>query len=88
MSSLDWASSEPVYARFKENWQLEHGELVPLDVGINLQKKESCFAARDVEWHETRRVTKRIKYSGPTARLRIMKGVYWRVGDIGIQRIS
>jgi hypothetical protein len=85
---LDWGDSASVYARLRENWQLEHGELVPLVADINLQRKEACFAVRDVEWHETRRVTKRIGYSGPTARLRIMKGVYWRVGNVAINRVS
>lgn len=85
---LDWGDLEHVYARFKENWQLEYGPLQPVDTEIKLQKRESCFATRDVAWHETRRRTTRVGYSGPTARLRIMKGVYWRVGNVGVQRVS
>ena len=33
-----------------------------------------------------RAVTKRINYSGPTARLKIVKGVYYRVGSISPQK--
>ncbi|HXV62559.1 MAG TPA: hypothetical protein VEK15_17805, partial [Vicinamibacteria bacterium] len=86
---INWSGdSGETFARFRENWQLEHGQLTEIDVPINIQKKEACYAVREVEWYETRRVTKRIGYSGPTARLRIMKGVYWRVGSIGVQPVS
>lgn len=86
---INWSGdSLETFERFKTNWKLEHGELEPVPIDINLQKKESCYATREVSWYEIRKVTKRINYSGPTARLRIMKGVYWRVGSVGVQRVS
>ena len=85
---IEWGDSKLVFARFRENWRLEHGELEPMAVAITLRKGEHCFASRGVAWYETRRITKRVSYSGPTARFRIMKGVYWRAGSVGVQRIA
>jgi hypothetical protein len=92
-ASLDvnvaWSGdSKAIFDRFKENWRLQHGPLTPMEVTINLQGKEKCYAVRNVAWYETRSVTRRINYGGPTARLRIMKGVYWRVGSLAVNRVS
>lgn len=69
-------------------WLIENGEVPTLGVDINLQKNESCYFQCDVNWHEHRRVTKRIRYSGPTARIKIVKGLYWRAGDLAVQSVS
>ena len=54
-------------------------------MNINLQRNETCYFRAETGWHEYRRVTRRIRYGGPTVRLRIAKGVYWRMGDLGVQ---
>lgn len=73
---------------FKLYWQIENGAIPEINVGINLHKNESCYFVYDVNWLENRKVTRRIRYSGPTVRIKIMKGVYWRAGDLGIQKVS
>jgi hypothetical protein len=75
--------------RFRLLWRIEQGELPVISAPILLQKGESChWSMMDVSLHELRTVTTRIGYSGPTARIRIMKGVYWRVGSLGVNRSS
>lgn len=76
-------------ARYKVLWYVENGYLPELEVNIHLMKKEKChFKASYVDLYETRKVTKRIKYAGPTARIKIVKGVYWRMGDLGVKPVS
>jgi hypothetical protein len=69
-------------------WRIESGELPEYDVQIVLQAKEKCHLHYGAKWHEYRKVTRRIRYGGPTLRIKIMKGVYWRAGDIAVQSIS
>jgi hypothetical protein len=69
-------------------WLIENGEIPSVEPGINLQSGEKCYCIRDVEWFEHRTVTKRIRYSGPTYRLKIIKGLSWRIGDLGFQKIT
>ena len=70
------------------HWEIVEGEPPTIDPGIHLQKEEVCYAARDVTWFEYRTVTKRVRYGGPTATTKIVKGVYFRAGDIAVQRVS
>jgi hypothetical protein len=74
--------------KLKLNWHIENGELPIVSVPINLQKNELCYFSSLVDWLENRTVTKRINYGGPTARIRIMKGVYYRAGSMGVQRVT
>lgn len=74
--------------RFRLYWLIENGDVPTIDAGIRLQKSEHCYFAAAVDWYEHRKVTKRIRYSGPTARIRLAKGIYWRAGDIAVQRVS
>ncbi|MEQ9262869.1 MAG: hypothetical protein RLP14_06885 [Owenweeksia sp.] len=84
---MDAASSE-MLERYKLYWAIENGELPMIESGINLQRNEECYFTTFVEWSEMRTVTKRINYGGPTARIRIMKGVYYRMGSISTQRVT
>lgn len=74
--------------KFKLYWQIDNGILPIVDSNINMQKNEKCHFHTDIEWLEQRRVTKRIAYSGPTMRIKIANGLYWRSGNIGVQRIT
>jgi len=69
-------------------WLIENGELPEIATEINLQKDEKCYAKRDINWYENRRVTKRIRYSGPSFRIKLAKGLYWRIGEVSVQPIS
>lgn len=74
--------------RYRLYWVIENGKIPAIEPDINLQKNESCHFAISVEYYEKRTVTRRIRYGGPTARVKIMKGVYWRMGDLGVQKVT
>jgi hypothetical protein len=80
--------SKEVLDRYKLYWQIENSELPVIDTDINIQKTEKLHFQTNVKWLEQRRVTKRVNYGGPTARIKIAKGVYYRVGSVNVQRIS
>jgi len=69
-------------------WRIAYGDIPTVDVSIHLQRKELCYFTTDADWLEMRRQTRRIRYGGPTARIKICKGVYWRMGDVAVQRVS
>lgn len=74
--------------KYKLFWQIENGDLPEIEVEINLHKNEKCFYCTSCEWYEQKRITERFNYSGPTLRLKIIKGVYWRAGSLKPQVIS
>lgn len=74
--------------RYRLFWLIENGDVPPVDPGIKLYRNEVCYATREVEWRELRRVTTGISYAGPTARIRMAKGVYWRMGHLRGMRHS
>ena len=81
-------ASKAQLEKMKLYWLIENGELPVKQVGINLQKSEQCYYSTSVEWLETRTVTQRINYGGPSYRIKIMKGFYYRAGSVKVQRIS
>jgi hypothetical protein len=81
-------STAALVARFRLMAQIEDGDLPSIDVPIFLQRGEVCHFSGAAAHHEIKTVTKRINYSGPTASIRIMKGVRWRVGSIAVQRVT
>lgn len=74
--------------RFKLYWVIENGDIPEMNITLSLENGEKCYFHANCEWHEKRTVTQRINYSGPTASIRIMKGVRYRVGSIKPQRIT
>jgi hypothetical protein len=80
--------SKEVLDRYKLYWQIENGDLPTIVSDINIQKSENLYFRTSVKWLEQRRVTKRINYGGPTARIKIAKGVYYRMGSVGVQSVS
>jgi hypothetical protein len=75
-------------AKFKLMAQIDDGELPALAVPIRLKRGEVCHFFGPATHHRIKTVTKRINYSGPTASIKIMKGVRWRVGSIAVQRMT
>ncbi|HOE61705.1 MAG TPA: hypothetical protein P5125_01060 [Kiritimatiellia bacterium] len=73
---------------YRAMWRVRYGDLPTLDSGINLRRGEVCYMKRAVEWHEMRRQRVGATYSGPTMRLKIAKGVYWRTGTLGIKPVT
>ena len=74
--------------RLKLNWQIQNSELPILQTGISLQKGEDCYYSNHVDWLEHRTVTRKINYGGPTARIRIMKGIYYSAGSLAVNRVT
>ncbi len=80
--------SKAVLEKCKLYWQIENDELPVITSDINIQKSEKLHFSTSVKWLEQRTVTKRINYGGPTARIKIAKGIYYRTGSLGVQRVS
>jgi hypothetical protein len=75
-------------ARFRWFWLMENGTFPEVPAPIALQKKEICHFSASTTLYEMRTETVRVNYSGPSARIRIMKGVYYRVGSVQAQRVT
>ena len=82
------AKSKSVLDRYKLYWVIENGEIPEINVELSLAKNEKCYFQSDCEWYEMRTVTQSVNYRGPTASIKIMKGVRYRVGSIKPQRIT
>lgn len=69
---------------------IEAGEPVPVpdDVNFRPKKGEVIYSALPAVRMQMKTVTKRVRYGGPTARIKIAKGLYWRMGDVGMERIT
>ncbi len=74
--------------RCRWRWRIVNGTPPQIPVSIHLPRGEVCYFKTDVAWYELRRVTRRIRYGGPTMRIKLMKGVYWRMGDLGVRSVS
>lgn len=74
--------------KYRLFWTIENGEIPEVRVDISLQRGERCFFETRADWYEEKTVTTRIRYGGPTARIRIVRGVYWRVGDLGVSKVT
>ncbi len=85
--SLDQAT-KTMLDKHRLYWQIHNGNLPIIGVALNLQKSETCHFRTRIDWYENRTVTKRIGYSGPTMRVKIAKGLYWRAGNLGVRRTT
>ena len=74
--------------RFRWYALMESGRFPEVPVSIALQKKETCHFMGPTTLFEMRTETQRVNYGGTTARIKIMKGVYYRVGSVNVQRIT
>jgi len=75
---------EAARAQFRA-WSLP---LEPVQVPLMLKNGEWCAHAVKAVAYEERQRAVRTNYAGPTARVRIMKGVYYRAGSIQTQRVT
>ncbi len=74
--------------RYEKYWQIEHGDIPTITPDINLQKSENLYFTTLIDWMEYRKVSKGVNYAGPTARIKIAKGVYYRMGSLKTRPIS
>lgn len=85
--SMDDASKRTL-EKYKRLWKIENGDLPVCTADIILQKSEVCHFKTNAELYEDRKVTTGVKYAGPTYRMRIAKGLYYRMGNISTARKS
>ena len=81
-------SQQNTLNRLKLIWVIENGELPTIGVPINLTSNEKCFFTKAASWYQYKTVTQRVNYAGPTARIRICKGVSYRIGSARVQRVT
>jgi hypothetical protein len=74
--------------RYRWFWLMENGTFPEVSAPIALQKKELCHFSCSTTLHEMRTETVRTTYQGPSAHIRIVKGVYYRFGSVQAQRIT
>jgi AraC-like DNA-binding protein len=81
-------STRALVERFRLLAEIEEGALPSIDVPVRLHRNEICHFSGAASYHEIKTVTRRINYGGPTASVKIMKGLRWRVGSIAVQRVT
>jgi hypothetical protein len=83
------ADTTALIERLRLLGRIVDGHLPEELVAITLKRRETChFVAEGVTHKELRTVTKRVNYGGPTASIKIMKGVRWRMGSVAVERVS
>ena len=80
--------SQAALDRMRLYWVIENGDVPVIDVDINLPRTEHCYFTTEAGWYEHRRVTKSVRYAGPTARVKVAKGIYFRAGQVAAQRVT
>jgi hypothetical protein len=74
--------------RYRLYWQIENGIIPEIISDINLYNGEKLHFKTQVDWVEHKQITRRLNYGGPTARLRLTKGVYYRMGSLGVNKTT
>lgn len=75
-----------IIQKSKKLWEIENQSLSTINVNINLSQNEKCFHSTYADYYEYRTVTKKINYNGPTLRVKIMKGFYYRIGNFNTSK--
>src|SRR5574344_1601124 len=74
--------------KYRLFWVIENGEIPTIESDINLQKSENLYFKTDINWLEMKTVTTRVNYAGVGTRIRICKGVYFKVGSVAPERVT
>ena len=99
LATLQWLGIVPSFSRPSVSDDNAYSEALFKTLKYRPEYPSSPFESMEaaqgwvegfVQWYnyEHRRVMKRIRYGGPTLRIKIVKGVYWRAGDLAIQPVS
>jgi hypothetical protein len=72
--------TERMFEIARQRWRISQGELPIVDCPIMLKRGETCHAWIDAHAFEERQRTVRVNSHGPSARIKIAKGVYYTVG--------
>lgn len=81
-------AAQALIRRYRLLWEIDQGQLPELDVTIHLQRGERCHWQAAGRLHEFRTVTTAVGYSGPTARIRLARGLSWRIGHLAVNRVT
>ena len=79
-------NTKNIIKKSKKMWEIENSPLSTIAIDINLYKDEICYYSSVIDYFEYKTITKKIGYSGPTFRFKIMKGLYYRAGRLNVQR--
>ncbi len=60
----------------------------PIQVDIHLPKDEFCYVWVGANLFEEHKVVKNVKWHGPTLRLKIIPGIYYRAGNFKVNTKS
>lgn len=74
--------------KYRLFWVIENEEPPEVFADIKLQRLEKCYFDVSCQWHEYRKVRVGSGYTGPAMRVKIAKGLYWRVGAHALKSIS
>lgn len=74
--------------RYSLFWKIEQGDIPTVDVQLNLQKGEVCYFTAPAEWLEYRKQSTTVGYYSQGVSVRIMRGVYYRVGASRPHRVT
>ena len=82
---VDEISLKDKYSYYIRNWEIDNGIFPKVQSNYLLNKSEYCIYRNDsTHIYETKLVTERISYGGPSVRIKIMKGVYYNAGGYNI----
>lgn len=84
---LDYATKN-LLEKYKLFWTIENGDVPEIASDISLQRGEKLYSKISINWYELRTVTQRVNYSGMSYRIKICKGLYYRIGSATPQRIT
>jgi hypothetical protein len=84
---LDSATTATL-ARYHHLWLIENGQPPTFPVDIALHEGEAAYYSTAARWAEMRIKTVAAQSDGPTASMRITKGVRWRVGTTPPNRVT
>lgn len=56
----------------------------PINIDIKLQSGEFCYYCERADLYENRSMVKQVGYHGPALRVKMMKGLYFRAGNYGV----
>jgi hypothetical protein len=81
--------SRRVLAKFRRLWELENQPLPVVPTAVRLKAKEQCHAvATPTKLCEFRTRTRAVQYAGPSARIRLAKGIYFNMGHLFVNRVK
>ena len=88
--NLDTRQSEKRDYGTSEEQDRKKGQksIKPIEVGIKLREGEFCYYRERAVYFEEKSVTKRVSYHGPTFRIKLLAGLSFKAGNLGVGKKS